>query len=150
MALIIRPMEFDDVTTAVQLIRSNSLAPEPEDPDDLHAYWAAVQETRDRLGDVLVAERDGAVVGGLQVIIFRHFQHAGGWCCELAGVFVRGDVRDMGVGSALLSAAEDLARSRGCYRIQTTSRNYRSEAHRFYQSHGFELIDHWLKKTLDD
>ncbi len=87
------------------------------------------EETRRQRGDVLVAELDGDVVGVCQVIIFQHFQHAGGWCAEIESVHVRGDRRSQGIGAAMLHAAEELAKVRHCYRIQLTSRNVREDAH---------------------
>ena len=37
--------------------------------------------------------------GVCQVIIFQHFQHAGGWCCEIESVHVRSDLRSRGIGA---------------------------------------------------
>lgn len=105
-------------------------------------------ETRARRGDVLVAEVDGDVVGVTQVLVFPHFQHTGGWCAELESVHVREDHQNDGVGSALLAAAEDLARERGCYRIQLTSRNVRTDAHWFYVANGYDQNSQGFKKLL--
>src|SRR5664280_473534 len=108
-----------------------SLTPESEETDRPGDYWAAVEETRRQRGDVLIAEEDGEVIGVCQVIIFQHFQHAGGWCCELESVHVRDDCRSRGIGAAMLAAAEAVAVTKGCYRMQLTSRNVRGDAHRF-------------------
>jgi len=109
-----------------------------------------VVETRSRLGDVLVAELDGEVVGICQVMIFPHFQHAGGWCCELESVHVRDDRRGRGIGSSLVAASEALAIAGGCYRVQLTSRNVRADAHRFYRTLGYEQTSQGFKKSLGD
>src|SRR5580692_11694112 len=119
---VVRPMAYDDVAVAIGLLRGGSLMPEFEEVTRVDDYWSAVEETRRQRGDVLVAEVDGDVVGVLQVIIFQHFQHAGGWCCEIESVHVRSDMRSRGIGAQLLRAAEDIAQDRGCYRIQLTSR----------------------------
>lgn len=149
MSLVIRPMARNDVATAVQVIIGGSLAAQFEAPDAEERYWSAVIETRARRGDVLVAVLGGAIVGVCQVIIFQHFQHTGGWCCELESVHVRDDHRCAGIGGALLDAAESLARKHGCYRIQLTSRNVRLDAHRFYVAHGFDPTSQGFKKTLE-
>jgi GNAT superfamily N-acetyltransferase len=146
----VRSIQRDDVAAAARLVAAGTLAVGAEDPDRVGAYWAAVEETRRRLGDVLVAEVDGEVVGVCQVLVFPHFQHTGGWCCEVESVHVREDWRSRGVGSALLAAAEALARDRGCYRIQLTSRNVRADAHRFYRANGYEQISQGFKKFLDE
>jgi GNAT superfamily N-acetyltransferase len=108
-----------------------------------------VGETRARRGEVLVAELDGEVVGVCQVLIFQHFQHTGGWCCEVESVHVRDDVRGRGIGAALMGAAEELAIERGCYRVQLTSNTKREDAHRFYRRLGYTQSHQGFKKLLD-
>lgn len=146
---LVRPMVHDDVVAAVELLRGGSLMPEFEDVTNADDYWAAVEATRRQRGDVLVADIDGEVVGVCQVIIFQHFQHAGGWCCEIESVHVRSDMRSRGIGASMLLAAEDLARDRGCYRVQLTSRNVREDAHRFYVANGYGQTSQGFKKLFD-
>ena len=145
---VVRGIEPAEIPDAVALIVEGSLAPGGERPDDPDAYWRAVLEVRARGGEVLVAVDGGEVLGVCQVLIFSHFQHAGGRCCEVESVFVRGDQRGRGIGSMLLGEAEALARAAGCYRIQLTSRNPRLDAHRFYRALGFEQMSQGFKKTL--
>ena len=149
MAVLVRGIGFDDVTAAVRLLRGGSLAAQFEDEDQVSDYWEAVEETRRRLGDVLVAEENGEVVGVCQVIVFQHFLHRAGWCCELESVHVRSDQRSRGIGASLLAATEALAKERGCYRIQLTSRNVRGDAHRFYVANGYEATSQGFKKFFD-
>jgi GNAT superfamily N-acetyltransferase len=146
--VLIRPIAFGDVGPASLVVQGGSLTPEVEDESNVDSYWSAVEETRRRRGDVLVAEMNGEVVGVCQVLVFQHFQHTGGWCCELESVHVRSDQRGLGVGSRLLAAAEALARREGCYRVQLTSRNVRLDAHRFYEANGFEPTSQGFKKWL--
>jgi GNAT superfamily N-acetyltransferase len=141
-------MERGDAAAAARLVVAGTLAVGAEAPDQVDAYRTAVVETRARRGNVLVAEVDGDVVGVTQVLVFPHFQHTGGWCVELESVHVRKDHRSHGVGSAPLAAAEDLARERGCYRIQLTSRNVRTDAHRFYVANGYDQNSQGFKKLL--
>ena len=150
MGISIRSITLEDVPAAIKVLLSGSLAPEFEDEGNLVAYWAAVVETRARRGDVLVAELDGEVVGVCQVMVFPHFQHTGAWCCELESVHVRADRRSRGVGAQMVLAAEELARARGCYRMQLTSRLVRIDAHRFYERNGYEATSVGFKKLLVD
>jgi GNAT superfamily N-acetyltransferase len=144
----IRPINYGDVTAASLLLQGGSLTPQFENEDHVDAYWRAVEETRRRRGDVLVADLGGEVVGVCQVMVFPHFQHTGGWCAELESMHVRSDIRSQGVGAKLLAAADELARREGCYRIQLTSRNVREDAHRFYLANGYELTSQGFKKLL--
>ncbi len=99
---------------------------------------------------MIVADLDGEVVGVCQVMVFPHFQHTGQWCCELESVHVRADQRSRGVGAKLLEYAEQLAKSSDCYRVQLTSRNVRTDAHRFYVANGFVNTSQGFKKSLVD
>jgi hypothetical protein len=72
-AVTIRPITYDDVTAASLVVQGGSLTPELENEEDVDAYWRAVEETRRRRGDVLVADLDGEVVGVCQVMVFPHF-----------------------------------------------------------------------------
>lgn len=148
MTVLIRSLREADIAAAARLLRDGSLTPEVEDVDHHEPYWSAAEETRRRGGDVVVAEVDGEVVGICQVMVFPHFQHTGQWCCELESVHVRADLRSQGIGTRLLSRAEEIARDRGCYRVQLTSRNVREDAHRFYRRLGFEQTSQGFKKLL--
>jgi GNAT superfamily N-acetyltransferase len=146
--VVIRPIERGDVPAAALVVQGGSLTPDVEDEHEVQRYWEAVEETRRRRGDVLVATVNDEVVGVTQVMVFPHFQHTGGWCAELESVHVRSDLRGHGIGSKLLAAAEELARREGCYRVQLTSRNVRSDAHRFYEAQGFTATSQGFKKLL--
>lgn len=148
MDVVIRGIERADVSAAVLVALGGAATARHEDPHDVDAYWAAVEETREQRGDVLVAELDGDVVGLCQVLVFRHFQHVGGWCCEVETVHVRENVRRRGVGAMLLAAAEAIAVERGCYRMQLTSNAVRADAHRFYERQGFVPSHQGFKKYL--
>ena len=148
MDVVIRPIEKADIRTASLVVQGGSLSPEGEDENDVQSYWDAVEETRRRRGDVLVAVVNNEVVGIAQVMVFPHFQHTGGWCAELESVHVRSDMRSQGIGAKLLAAAEELARREGCYRVQLTSRNVRSDAHRFYEAQGYTSTSQGFKKLL--
>jgi GNAT superfamily N-acetyltransferase len=141
-------MEKDDVAAASLVVQGGSLTPEVEDERAVDKYWSAVEETRRRRGEVLVAVVDNEVVGICQLIVFPHFQHTGGWCAELETVHVRSDLRSHGIGAQLLAAAEELARNEGCYRVQLTSRHVRHDAHRFYETQGFVATSQGFKKLL--
>lgn len=150
MRVSVGPIERDEVAAAVRLLEAGTLSPGTEHVERLDDYWDAVLETRRRRGDVLVARFDGEVIGVCQVMVFVHFQHTGEWCCEVESVHVRAELRSRGVGARLLEAAETLARARGCYRMQLTSRNVRVDAHRFYSRLGFEQTSQGFKKALGD
>ncbi|MGC8498246.1 MAG: GNAT family N-acetyltransferase [Acidimicrobiales bacterium] len=148
MTWAVSPLTREEVPEAVAVLLSGSLAPADERPEEPERYWAATLATRARGGEVLVARDASGVIGVVELMILPHFQHAGGWCAELESFFVRPDRRSKGVGAALLAAAEERAVRAGCYRIQLTSRNVRTDAHRFYRRHGFDQGSQGFKKPL--
>jgi GNAT superfamily N-acetyltransferase len=148
--LAVWPIAEHEVPAAVELLIAGSLTPEVEDADDLESYVDAINETRERDGEVFVADLDGETVGVAQVIVFAHFQHTGGWCAEIESVHVRSDLRSRGIGAALLRACERFATARGCYRIQLTSNVARPDAHRFYEANGYVQSHLGFKKSLDE
>lgn len=146
---IVRDMRPEDLARAVQLIELGSLVEGEEDPGDLEPYQAAFEEIVRTPGNwVLVAERDGVVVGVCQLITFRHLQAHGGRCAELESVHVHPDHRSQGIGGLLVETAVERARSAGCYRVQLTSNAARVDARRFYERHGFTASHIGFKRLL--
>jgi GNAT superfamily N-acetyltransferase len=58
--------------------------------------------------------------------------------------------RGAGVGTALLSRAEDLARKRGCFRMALVTAAWRAEAIAFYEREGWANYGEWFVKSLVD
>jgi GNAT superfamily N-acetyltransferase len=140
-SLTIRPAVESDVPAMVDLLVAGAVpgtAEDKEDRTDVGPYRAALGEIEAAGHAILVAEDQGVVVGMCQLLVFRHLQARGGRCAELESVHVRADRRAQGIGSALVRAAVEAARARGCYRVQLTSNVVRADAHRFYLRLGFE------------
>jgi ribosomal protein S18 acetylase RimI-like enzyme len=79
---------------------------------------------------VILAETDAGVVGGL----FAETQLK--WL-RISIMAVHPEQRGRGIGAALLAAAEQEARARGCRRAHVDTMSY--QAPEFYQAHGFEI-----------
>ena len=138
--LVIREAQESDLGRVVELLLLGPVPggpPGTEDLADLGPYRAALHDIEACGGAVLVAERDGEVVGVSQLIVFRHLQAHGGLCAEVESMHVHPDHRNGGVGAALLADAVARAGALGCYRIQLTSNTARPDAHRFYERLGF-------------
>jgi GNAT superfamily N-acetyltransferase len=99
---------------------------------------------------VVVRDEEKVVVGGLLADTFWRWVH-------INTLWVRGDLRKMGFGSQLLSAAEQEAVRRGCLHAQLETHQF--QALGFYQKHGYTIfaeLDHFppgfkkyfLKKDL--
>ena len=87
-------------------------------------------------GEVYVAvDANGRVVGWTHVVPRQHLEE--GAFAELAGLIVDERTRGLGVGAALLRAAEDWARHHGFTRLRVRSNVIRGRAHRFYLREGY-------------
>ena len=82
----------------------------------------------------LVAEHDGVVVG----TVMAGYDGHRGWINYLA---VDPDAQRLGVGRALMAAAESLLGERGCPKINLQIRTSNREAIAFYESIGYALDD---------
>lgn len=83
---------------------------------------------------LLVAERDGAIIGTLTLVLFAIPSGVRGL---IEDVIVDERARGRGVGEALTRAALDLARTAGARTVDLTSRPTREAANRLYLRVGF-------------
>ncbi len=98
--------------------------------------------------EVLVAEREGAVVGVVGMSQTQLLAQDAP-SCRITALAVMPAARRRGVATALLDALEREARKQGCFRIEVTSRPDRREAHAYYLERGFEERRHRFAKELE-
>jgi ribosomal protein S18 acetylase RimI-like enzyme len=96
----------------------------------------------------VVAERDGRIVGFLQVSFIPGLSRQGAWRGNIESVRVAASERGRGLGAALMRHAIGLCRARGCRLVQLTSDKRREEAHRFYGRLGFAASHEGFKLAL--
>jgi (aminoalkyl)phosphonate N-acetyltransferase len=116
-----------------------------EDEDWHGARFAQYLARPDTVG--LVGEIDGKVVGFLD-LEFRqrlNFRTAQAWIPDL---IVAESHRSHGVGRALMAAADELAKARGCWSITLESATWRQDAHRFYLREGYADSAYSFSKSL--
>ena len=101
-----------------------------------------------RVGCVLVARRDGEVVGMVN-LLFTVSTALGERVVLLEDMVVAPSVRGAGVGSALLTAAIDFARAQRCPRITLLTDRVNADAQRFYARHGFTASDMLPMRRVD-
>ncbi|MGE6107740.1 GNAT family N-acetyltransferase [Aeromonas sobria] len=126
---LIRPACGEDVAAVARLL--GQLGYEQEG-DRLAA--ALAEQEADR--QVLVAVKGARVVGVLVLHLLRPLHLASGWGL-ISALVVDEPARGLGMGAALLAAAEALARSAGCGQMELSSSLHRERAHHFYLRQGY-------------
>jgi GNAT superfamily N-acetyltransferase len=136
--LEIRPAVTDDVSAIVALLADDPLGAQRESPDDLTPYLAALERlTSDPNQHLVVAVREGRVVGTLQLTVIPGLSRRGSTRSIIEGVRIHADERGSGLGTRLIEWAIEESRRQECQLVQLTSDNTRTDAHRFYERLGF-------------
>ncbi|MFF3055109.1 GNAT family N-acetyltransferase [Streptomyces sp. NPDC057909] len=136
--LEIRPAALTDIPAVVAMLANDPLGAQRESPDDLAPYRAAFQRlAHDPNQHLVVAVRDGAVVGTLQLTVIPGLSRRGSTRSIIEGVRVHADERGSGLGTRLIQWAVDESRRQDCQLVQLTSDATRTDAHRFYERLGF-------------
>lgn len=94
-----------------------------------------------------VARLDGKIVGYADVV-FRTYHYAFEFVARLETVVVEEAVRRKGIGSALIQVCLEEAKANGCNVLEFDSAAERTEAHQFYEKHGFAKRGHLFWKHL--
>ena len=87
---------------------------------------------------LLVAEIDGEVVGTYVLQIMDKLGKRGTPAGVVEDVAVLPACHGQGIGRAMMEHAREACRAAGCYKLALSSNLRREDAHRFYDSLGFE------------
>ncbi len=125
---------------AIARDRTGAVGPEHE------AAFAAIDA--DPNNALVVVERDGEVVGTMQLTVVPGISRRGASRLLVEAVRVDRRLRGQGVGRAMMAWAHVWGRDRGCTLAQLTSDKRRDDAHRFYRSLGYEQSHEGFKLPL--
>jgi predicted N-acetyltransferase YhbS len=110
-------------------------------------YKASAETMRNRIEKLLCNGKSQAafvacigaeVVAWIEIAIVQHLQsepHT-----VVGGLVVRNDLRSRGIGSRLLSEAEEWSRKQGIPVVRVRSQAARQDAHRFYLREGYRQV----------
>ncbi|MEU9340589.1 GNAT family N-acetyltransferase [Streptomyces sp. NPDC048278] len=136
--LDIRTAVADDVPDIVGMLADDPLGAQRETPDDLTPYLSALERlSADPNQQLVVAVREGRVVGTLQLTVIPGLSRRGATRSIIEGVRIHADERGSGLGTRFIEWAIDESRRQGCRLVQLTSDTSRVDAHRFYERLGF-------------
>ncbi|GAA3042505.1 GNAT family N-acetyltransferase [Streptomyces glomeratus] len=147
--LEVRRVVADDIPAVVAMLADDPLGAQRESPDDLTPYLAALDRVNsDPNQHLVVAVRDGSVVGTLQLTIIPGLSRKGATRSVIEAVRIHADERGSGLGTRLIEWAIEESRRQGCQLVQLTSDTSRTDAHRFYKRLGFDASHVGFKLQL--
>jgi ribosomal protein S18 acetylase RimI-like enzyme len=147
--VVIRRATATDVPGIVSMLVDDEIGARRENPDDLAPYQAAFTAIDADPNQVLVvADRNGELVGTLQLTIIPGLSRLAATRGQVEGVRVAASARGTGLGTRLMEWSIEESRARGCALVQLTSDKARTDAHRFYDSLGFGNTHEGFKLDL--
>ncbi len=113
------------------------------------SYTKAFEEIdADKNNELIVAEKDGEIIGTLQITFTPSISFQGGKRATVESVRVDEKYRGQGIGKELMLWAIERARKENCVAIQLTTNAERTNAHRFYENLGFKASHTGIKLFL--
>ncbi|MFJ9702116.1 GNAT family N-acetyltransferase [Streptomyces fradiae] len=147
--LAIRRATTSDVPAIVALLADDPLGAQRESPDDLAPYLSAFERVvADPHQHLVVAVREGKVVGTLHLTVVPGLSRRGATRSLIEAVRVHADARGTGLGTVLVEWAIEESRRQNCALVQLTSDVSRTDAHRFYERLGFTASHLGFKLAL--
>lgn len=141
-AIAIRRAQRDDVEAIVRMLADDPLGGPRERvenplPDSYFQGFAAV-ESNPHILLAVAEDRDGTVIGCLQLCVLPGLSSQGASRGLIEDVRVASHCRSRGIGERLVQWAIDEARKRGCTMVELLTSNARVDAQRFYKRLGFQ------------
>jgi L-amino acid N-acyltransferase YncA len=129
-----------------ELVTSTSQAETGRTPS-LDDYRRIFEQVRAMPGhELIVAEENGEVIGTMVLLIVPNLSHSGLPWAVVENVVTDRRFQRQGIGRLMMEYAINRAREAGCYKLQLSSSKTRQEAHRFYESLGFEASAHGFRR----
>ena len=150
--LHIRLATHEDLPILIAMLADDFLGKERGDhisQDLAHSYdeaFAAIEANPHQ--SLLVAEREGQVIGCYELTLIPGLSYQGAWKAIIEGVRIASPWRGQGYGHQLLSYAISLARSKGARTLELTTNKQRKDAQRFYDQLGFKNSHEGYKLDL--
>lgn len=140
-----------DLPAIVRLLAEDELGSQRERVEEpLPASYSAAFEQieKDPNHELIVAEREGEVIGTLHLMFLPSISYQGSLRAQIESVRVDRRFRSQGIGSAMMGWSIARARERGAHMVQLTTHGSRVDAHRFYERLGFQGSHLGMKLSL--
>jgi GNAT superfamily N-acetyltransferase len=150
--MILRDAILADLPAIVALLDDDELSRGREDaslPLDPRYEMAFADIDTNPEQRLIVAERDGAVIGTMQLSFLPGIAFHGAWRGQIEAVRIASHLRGEGLGGQMIAWAVEQCRVRGCRMVQLTSKQDRVDAHRFYERLGWTKSHFGFKLQLN-
>ena len=152
MSLTFREAVEKDLPFMVEMLADDELGSQREDtsnplnPSYLSAFKNIVADPNNEL---IVVEKDGNLIGMLQLTFIPYLTHKGSWRCLVEGVRIHKNFRGDGIGTRVFEWVIQYASKKGVKILQLTSDKQRPDSIRFYEDLGFKSTHEGLKLKLN-
>ena len=135
MNIVIRTAIKADIPQLLELYKEL----QPLDPSiDIKAATAVWERSVNNGITYFVAEDNGCIAATCYIAIIPNMTKQCSPIGFIENVVTAADYRRRGIGRKLIAAAVEFAKSQGCYKVTLQSGIERLEAHKFYESVGFD------------
>lgn len=141
----------DDLPYIVRMLADDALGSQREHYEDPlpEPYYSAFEQIySDPNHELIIAERDGEVIGTLHLMFLPSVSFQGGLRAQVESVRVDKRFQSQGIGSEMMKWTIERARQRGAHIVQLTTHRTREDAHRFYERLGFKGSHLGMKLSL--
>ena len=141
----------EDLPSVVRMLADDELGSQREHYEEPlpESYYSAFEQIeRDPNHELIVAEKDGEVIGTLHLMFLPSISFQGGLRAQIESVRVDKRFQNQGIGSAMMQWSMRRAKERGAHTVQLTTHKARHEAHRFYERLGFTGTHLGMKLSL--
>ena len=140
-----------DLPSVVRLLADDDLGSQREryeSPLPESYYSAFEQIDNDSNHELIIAGRNGEVIGTLHLMFLPSISFQGGLRAQIESVRVDKRFQSQGIGSEMMKWAMERAKQRGAHIVQLTTHKSRVDAHRFYERLGFKGTHMGMKLSL--
>jgi ribosomal protein S18 acetylase RimI-like enzyme len=140
-----------DLPSIVRLLADDDLGSQRERVESplLESYYSAFEQIKnDPNHELIVAERNGEVIGTLHLMFLPSVSFQGGLRAQIESVRVDKRFQNQGIGTKMMKWAMERAIQRGAHVVQLTTHKSRVDAHRFYERLGFKGSHLGMKLSL--
>jgi GNAT superfamily N-acetyltransferase len=140
-----------DLPSIVRLLADDELGSQREQYEDPlpEVYYSAFEQIEsDPNHELIVAERNGEVIGTLHLMLLPSISYQGGLRAQIESVRMDKQFQSRGIGSAMMQWSMQRAKQRGAHIVQLTTHKSREDAHRFYERLGFKGTHLGMKLNL--